>query len=172
MKIESQRALWRIAQRARPPALTLGCWSCSGRPVGRGAACALDGACGRDTGPAISVALDLESLDGDEAWNTAQQTLAQAGTEREKLQALVTVVNLQRRRGDYTAGLVAARDGLVRARELRDVRLEVDFLYLLGRLYWNLTTFLARWSTTSKSSGWPRLWPMRRPWPARTADWA
>jgi signal transduction histidine kinase len=95
----------------------------------------------RDAGPPSSAAMDLESLDGDEAWYAAQQALAQAGTEREKLQALVTVVNLQRRRGDYTAGLVAARDGLARARDLRDVRLEVDFLYLLGRLYWNLTDY-------------------------------
>lgn len=95
----------------------------------------------RDPGPAVSVAADLESLDGDEAWNAAQQTLAQAGTELEKLHALVTVVNLQRRRGDYTAGLIAARDGLTRARALLDTRLEVDFLYLLGRLYWNLTDY-------------------------------
>ena len=87
------------------------------------------------------MAADLESLDGDEAWNAAQQTLAQAGTELEKLHALVTVVNLQRRRGDYTAGLIAARDGLTRARALLDTRLEVDFLYLLGRLYWNLTDY-------------------------------
>lgn len=95
----------------------------------------------RDAGPPLSSAADTELPDGDEVWDAAQQTLAQAGTERDALAALVTVVNLQRRRGDYPAGLAGARDGLARARRLGDVRLQVDFLYLLGRLYWNLTDY-------------------------------
>lgn len=94
-----------------------------------------------DPGPALAPATDSDLPDADEAWETAQQTLAQAGSEPAALHALVTVVNLQRRRGDYPAGLAGARDGLTRARTLGDVRLQVDFLYLLGRLYWNLTDY-------------------------------
>lgn len=95
----------------------------------------------RDPGPPLSAGAESDLPDGDEVWNAAQLTLAQAGTEMEKLRALVTVVNLQRRRGDYSAGLTAARDGLARARRSSELRLEVDFLYLLGRLYWNLTDY-------------------------------
>jgi signal transduction histidine kinase len=95
----------------------------------------------RDAGPPLSPATDTETPDGDEVWETAQQALARAGSEAEALHALVTVVNLQRRRGDYPAGLAGAREGLARARKLGDIRLQVDFLYLLGRLYWNLTDY-------------------------------
>ena len=63
----------------------------------------------RDVGPSLASAAELELLDGDEVWATAQQTLAKASSEREALHALVTVVNLQRRRGDYPAGLAGAR---------------------------------------------------------------
>ncbi|MDI1337345.1 MAG: tetratricopeptide repeat protein [Lacunisphaera sp.] len=95
----------------------------------------------REAGPPLSPATDAEPPDGDEVWETAQQALAKAGSETEAVHALVTVVNLQRRRGDYPAGLAGARAGLARARKLGDVRLQVDFLYLLGRLYWNLTDY-------------------------------
>lgn len=95
----------------------------------------------RDAGPPLSPATDTETPDGDEVWETAQQALAKAGSETETMHALVTVVNLQRRRGDYPAGLAGAREGLARARKLGDIRLQVDFLYLLGRLYWNLTDY-------------------------------
>lgn len=95
----------------------------------------------RDSGPPLSTVPDSELPDGDEVWEAAQQTLAKADTEATALPALVTVVNLQRRRGDYSAGLAGARDGLVRARQLGDLHLQVDFLYLLGRLYWNLTDY-------------------------------
>lgn len=94
----------------------------------------------RDPSP-LSTATDSELPDGDEVWEAAQQTLAKATNEPDTLHALVTVVNLQRRRGDYVDGLNGARDGLARARKLGDLRLQVDFLYLLGRLYWNLTDY-------------------------------
>ncbi|MCC7428804.1 MAG: hypothetical protein IT557_18070, partial [Alphaproteobacteria bacterium] len=89
----------------------------------------------RDAGPPLSTATDTELPDGDEVWESAQQALVAAGSELAAVRALVTVVNLQRRRGDYPAGLAGARDGLARARQLGDRRLQVDFLYLLGRLY-------------------------------------
>jgi len=95
----------------------------------------------RDPGPPISTATDSETPDGDEVWDAARQTLAQSAREPDALHALVTVVNLQRRRGDYSDGLAGARDGLARARKLGDVRLQIDFLYLLGRLYWNLSDY-------------------------------
>lgn len=95
----------------------------------------------REAGPSLSVGAEMETPDGDEIWETAQQALAKAGSEAEALHALVTVVNLQRRRGDYPAGLTGAREGLTRARKLGDIRLQVDFLYLLGRLYWNFTDY-------------------------------
>lgn len=95
----------------------------------------------RDPGPPINTASDAELPDGDDTWEAARQTLAQAANETDALSALVIVVNLQRRRGDYADGLAGARDGLARAKTLGDVRLQVDFLYLLGRLYWNLSDY-------------------------------
>jgi signal transduction histidine kinase len=89
----------------------------------------------------ISTNTDSELPDGDEAWESAQQALAKATNEPDALRALVVVVNLQRRRGDYSDGLAGARDGLARARSLGDERLQVDFLYLLGRLFWNLSDY-------------------------------
>jgi signal transduction histidine kinase len=91
--------------------------------------------------PAAVTSSETDLPDGDEVWESAQQTLAKAANEPDTLRALVTVVNLQRRRGDYAEGLAGARDGLARARKLGDLRLQVDFLYLLGRLYWNLTDY-------------------------------
>lgn len=95
----------------------------------------------RDAGPPVSSAADAETPDGDEVWEAARQALAQAASEADALHALVSVVNLQRRRGDYSDGLAGARDGLARARSLGDVRLQIDFLYLLGRLFWNLSDY-------------------------------
>lgn len=89
----------------------------------------------------LSAATDADLPDGDEVWEAAQRDLAKAQSEPDKLHALFSVVNLQRRRGDYVAGVNGARDGLARARKLSDARLEIDFLYLLGRLYWNLTDY-------------------------------
>lgn len=71
----------------------------------------------------------------------AQEGLARATTEPGRLRALFTVVNLLRRRGDYSEGLAQARDGLSRARKLGDDHLQIDFLYLIGRIYWNLTDY-------------------------------
>lgn len=95
----------------------------------------------RDAGTPLATAIDSELPDGDEVWENARQALAAAADEPTALRALVTVVNLQRRRGDYAAGLDGARDGLARARQLGDLPMQVDFLYLLGRLYWNLTDY-------------------------------
>lgn len=95
----------------------------------------------RDSGPPVSVTPDPDLPDGDDAWENAQATLARATGEVEALRALVTVANLQRRRGDYNEGLANARDGLTRARALGDEKLQVDFLYLLGRLYWSITEY-------------------------------
>ena len=89
----------------------------------------------------VGVGADTELADGEEAFAAAQQALTRAESEPEKLRALFTVVNLQRRRGDYLAGLAGARDGLERAQRLGDQRLQVDFLYLLGRIHWNLTDY-------------------------------
>lgn len=94
-----------------------------------------------DSGPLLTGTTDADMPDGDEVWESAQKALAQAKSEPEALQALGNVVNLQRRRGDYPAGVAGARDGLARARKAGDVRRQVDFLYLLGRLYWNLTDY-------------------------------
>lgn len=95
----------------------------------------------REAPAPMATAIDSESGDGDDVWAAAQQALAKAPDEPTALRALVSIVNLQRRRGDYNDGLTGARDGLGRARKLGDVRLQVDFLYLLGRLYWNLSDY-------------------------------
>ena len=84
---------------------------------------------------------ESEGGEGDEALAQARQQLLVAADETAALEAMATIVNLQRRRGDYTAGLDMARDGLQRARALDDVRLEVEFLYLMGRIHWNLTDY-------------------------------
>ncbi len=89
-----------------------------------------------------ALATELEtSPEADEPLANAQQAVQNAATEPEKLRALATLVNLQRRRGDYADGIAGARDGLGRARVLQDERLQVEFLYLLGRLHWNLTDY-------------------------------
>jgi len=79
--------------------------------------------------------------DGDEALAAARAALAAADTEERALAALATVVNLQRRRGDFTEGLAEAREGLERAQRLGSVPLQIEFLYLLGRIHWNLTDY-------------------------------
>lgn len=84
---------------------------------------------------------EIELTEADETWEAAQQELARAPDEPAALRALVTVVNLQRRRGDLADGVVGARDGLERARRLGDRTLQVDFLYLLGRIYWALSDY-------------------------------
>lgn len=92
--------------------------------------------------PVATSALDPDLLaDGDETFRNAQQALKDAPDETAALRALATVANLQRRRGDYNDGLAAARDGLTRAEALGDVRLQIEFLYLLGRIHWNLTDY-------------------------------
>lgn len=93
--------------------------------------------------PAAAASLEIDGPDGDDVWESAQQALASATAEPEALRALFTVVNLQRRRGDYSDGMAGARDGLARARQLGDIGLQVDFLYLLARLHWNLSDFSA-----------------------------
>jgi signal transduction histidine kinase len=93
--------------------------------------------------PPPPVLNDVDAPDGDDVWDNAQQSLAAATNEPDALRALFTVVNLQRRRGDYSEGMAGARDGLARARALGDVALQIDFLYLLARLHWNLSDFPA-----------------------------
>lgn len=84
---------------------------------------------------------DPELPDGDQDLAVAQSTYATATDELSALRALSTIVNLHRRRGDYTEGLAGADEGLARARAIRDVALQVEFLYLQGRIYWNLTDY-------------------------------
>ena len=135
--IEGGLALWRIAiVSGYLRSILVGC-------LGVGVVLATEQAPApvRELESTLTAVVEADLPDGDEVWNAAQLTLAKATNELESLRALVTVVNLQRRRGDYSAGLTAARDGLTRARQLLDRRLEVDFLYLIGRLYWNLTDY-------------------------------
>lgn len=80
-------------------------------------------------------------VEGEDALVRARQAVATATSESDRLRALANLVNLQRRRGDYADGIAGARDGLARARALDDARLQIEFLYLLGRLHWNLTDY-------------------------------
>lgn len=82
-----------------------------------------------------------EVPDGDQDLASAQDAYAGANDEPSALRALVTIVNLHRRRGDYAEGLAGASDGLARAQHLGDKALQVEFLYLQGRIYWNLTDY-------------------------------
>lgn len=85
--------------------------------------------------------LDADGGEGDEGLLLAEQALATARDESAALQATATLANLHRRRGDYTLGLTMARDGLERARKLGDERLVIEFLYLIGRIDWNLADY-------------------------------
>jgi len=86
--------------------------------------------------------LDAEPAGDTEATFLAiRKAIATAATEQEKLHALAALVNMHRRRGDYAEGLTACAGGLERARRLGDLRLQIEFLYLEGRLYWNLTEY-------------------------------
>lgn len=140
-RIENTEVMWRIAAVPRMSRLLLtGLLLLAFYAAGRAQPAPPRTA--RDAGPPPpSTSTDSDLPDGDDVWAAAQETLAKAGSEADAVRALVTVVNLQRRRGDYTAGLAGARDGLVRARQLGDLHLQVDFHYLLGRLYWNLTDY-------------------------------
>jgi|UniRef100_UPI00404A6EEA tetratricopeptide (TPR) repeat protein len=89
----------------------------------------------------VTQPIDTDPGEGDEAYAQAEHALATATDERTKLQAMAALVNLQRRRGDYTTGLAMAREGLEQARTLGDKRLEVEFLYLMGRMHWNLADY-------------------------------
>lgn len=96
----------------------------------------------QETNPPAAVQdVDVDSQVGDEAFEAAQKTLAGATDPLARLRALFTVANLQRRRGDIQDGIASAEDGLAQARRLGDVRLQIDFLYLLGRLHWNLSDY-------------------------------
>lgn len=79
--------------------------------------------------------------DGDQDLASARAAYAAADDEPSALRALATIVNLHRRRGDYAEGLAGASDGLTRAQRLGDLSLQVEFLYLQGRIYWNLTDY-------------------------------
>ena len=81
---------------------------------------------------------ETEFVEQDESLALAQERLANAKGEPEILRALFNMVNLLRRRGDYSDGLAGAKEGLARAQRLGDVPMQVDFLYLMGRIYWNL----------------------------------
>jgi signal transduction histidine kinase len=85
--------------------------------------------------------VEVDLPDGDQDMAAALAAWAAATDEPAALRAQATVVNLHRRRGDWTEGLNLARDGLARAQALGDRRLEIEFLYLLGRIYWNLTDY-------------------------------
>lgn len=85
--------------------------------------------------------VDTEGQYGDEAFKAAQLALAAATDPGERLRALFTVANLQRRRGDIQEGIASATEGLAAARTRGDIRLQIDFLYLLGRLHWNLSDY-------------------------------
>jgi signal transduction histidine kinase len=84
---------------------------------------------------------ETENGQDDEVLRTARRSYDQAGNEHEALLALAEIVNLQRRMGDYAKGLEGAREGLARAKKLGDTRLQINFLYLLGRLHWNLSDY-------------------------------
>lgn len=72
----------------------------------------------------------------------ADEALPEATSKAaESMRALVHTAALQRRRGDYVAALATAREGLARAQQLGDVRMQVEFLYLTGRIQWSLTDY-------------------------------
>lgn len=85
----------------------------------------------------------LDPIDAQQARTLAQKALAAARTERDALGALIELASLERRIGDYAKAMATARDGLARATALDDGRLRAEFLYLVGRIHWNLTDYPA-----------------------------
>jgi signal transduction histidine kinase len=85
--------------------------------------------------------LPADLPDGDQDMAAAQAAYAAAPDEPSALRALATIVNFHRRRGDYAEGLAGASDGLTRAQQIQDLAMQVEFLYLQGRIYWNLTDY-------------------------------
>ncbi len=85
--------------------------------------------------------VDTDGQYGDDTFEAAQKAYATATDPVERLRALFTVANLQRRRGDIQEGIVSATSGLEASRERGNLRLQIDFLYLLGRLHWNLSDY-------------------------------
>ncbi len=88
------------------------------------------------------VELEPDGMDPDDSSETVVST-DKILPEADQLRVLFNKVNLLRRRGDYSEGLAQARQGLLRAQALNDERLQIGFLYLMGRIYWNLTDYPA-----------------------------
>lgn len=92
--------------------------------------------------PPPGAVTDLDSEpQGEEVYESARKAYAEAADQPARLRALFTLANFQRRRGDIREGIASATEGLEQARQLGDVRLQIDFLYLLGRLHWNLSDY-------------------------------
>lgn len=91
--------------------------------------------------PSSLTSAEAELPDSDGALALAKKAYATADNEEDALRALADIVNQHRRRGDYAEGLAAGRDGLERAQRLGSLPLQVEFMYLLGRMYWNLTDY-------------------------------
>jgi signal transduction histidine kinase len=89
----------------------------------------------------VSTDFEADGQVGDELYEAAQKALAAATEVDERLRALFTVANLQRRRGDIQEGINSANEGLAAARARDDIRFQIDFHYLLGRLHWNLSDY-------------------------------
>lgn len=100
------------------------------------------GAAPATTAPSLETGVLESELGTQEADSTKQQVKpTRADAERSYLQTLVEKVNHQRHRGVYAQGLADAREGLERARKLGDLRLQIEFLYLRGRMHWNLSDY-------------------------------
>jgi len=77
-------------------------------------------------------------LDTESDYNIQKSKLDQNPSPKEAVKILLHLADMQRWRGDYAEGLETARKGLKYARDLSLTTYECEFLYRIGRLFWNL----------------------------------
>ena len=78
------------------------------------------------------------SIDSDSDFSIQLNKLRQNPRPEEAAKILIHLSDLQRWRGDYADGLESARKGLKYAKDNSLTTYQCEFLYRIGRLFWNL----------------------------------
>lgn len=81
---------------------------------------------------------DTNAIDSEAEYNSQKNKLSQNPKPEDAIKILMHLADLQRWRGDYADGLDSARKGLKYAKDNSLTTYQCEFLYRIGRLFWNL----------------------------------